>query len=273
MKPFTQTEYRQAYKRLSPEKRSRIGATNIRAMQVAFAETHGFTGNKQDELLDLLDAHTYELISDEELRQCLTQDLGRNETFVRSVEELIASCASVEPEFSYLTESEDEEDAIDRTPDTLSTLREITTTPPSIPHAPYQTDTTSETAQPAQAGTVSPLEQFIRKDAIVAERYAKFPEQVRATIASPVVANAFSACIRTYNISQEGFMALGALIVRLLVGLESTNDFRTHVRERAIVQPERYEEFIRVLEEGVVRPVQESIMAILASRKSGGHTP
>ncbi len=116
--------------------------------------------------------------------------------------------------------------------------------------------------------SASPLEQFIRKDAAVSERYAKLPEEVRTAIISPEVANAFSSTIRSYDVSQEGFMALGAETARLLVGLVSTNDFRTRVRERSIVPPERYENFVRELEGTVVKPVQQAIMAVLANRKS-----
>ncbi len=128
---------------------------------------------------------------------------------------------------------------------------------------------TPQTASAVErGGTASPLEQFIRKDPAITERFSKLPESVRAAIVSPEVATAFSSCVRTYEISEGSFKMLGMEIVRLLVGMQSTNDFRAHVRELTIVSAAQQDSLVSTTEKDIVRPVQEAIMAVLASRKS-----
>lgn len=122
---------------------------------------------------------------------------------------------------------------------------------------------------PEQAGTQSPLEQFVKKDAGVQVRFEKLPEGVRKEILSPAVAASFSTLVREHALEQEAFMTFGAHVVRVLTGLENVNDLRTALRDKKIVAHEEVEPFAQQVEAGMVKPVRDAIVKEVGKRKEG----
>lgn len=119
-------------------------------------------------------------------------------------------------------------------------------------------------------GTKSPLEQFINTQPDVQTRFYKLPEEVRDVILSPEVATIFSETVRTHNLTQTQFIAYGKEVVRVMVGLATTKDFRTHVAELAVVSKETEDVFVRSVEQGMFKPVRDAIIRALEEKRSNG---
>lgn len=272
MRTFTSKEYQYAFLALPQPARDVICAIETDEKMHAIAKQFALDDARTETYRTIMAQCLYGLLSMDELPAYVANELGIPEPRAREIiytsKEAFLSIAQSTPN----TSAPQPAPAHNLPPSDEHRRETVSNEVPAredvaqqSPGASQKTNNTANAANPFSSA--SPLEQFIRKDAAISERYAKLPEGVRMAIVSPEVAHAFSAAIRSHDVSQEGFMALGAETARLLVGLLSTNDFRTRVRERTIVPPERYENFVRELEGTVVRPVQQAIMAVLANRK------
>ncbi len=115
-------------------------------------------------------------------------------------------------------------------------------------------------------GTKSPLEQFMRDQADVGERMGKLPVNVRTTILSDDVAQAFADVVRTFDLDQAKFMAFGKEAVRVLVGLETTKDFRGRMGDGHVVDQGQMDDFVAAVERGMFHPVRGAILQALQNK-------
>lgn len=257
MKKFTQQEFIDAFRKLSASEKAGFGSERVRELQHAFAAKHGLTDRILEDFLYVLDCAAYKLITTEEVRKVMLDDLGCDTSVADALPSLWKDIAEARTKDDHAVDEDTLDESVEDTVDFNTQAVEAAQVPSGDVSA---TTTNTHSSQ-------SPLEQFLKKDADVQARFEKLPETVRSAVLSPEVAAQFSAIVREHAMEQEAFMTFGTHVVRVLAGLENVNELRTTLREKKIVAHEEVEPVAQKVEAGMVKPVRDAIVAEVEKRK------
>jgi hypothetical protein len=73
--------------------------------------------------------------------------------------------------------------------------------------------------------------------------------------------------VRDNDLTKESFVVFGNGILRVLIGLQNTNDFRALIRTEHVVPEEKQTAFVDTVEKSIFKPVRDAIIQALAERK------
>jgi len=129
---------------------------------------------------------------------------------------------------------------------------------------------TTSNKQPGQLVGATSIRNAIDAYGLVKERLGRLPQAVQETIRSTELETALSALIQKHMLDENLAPVFVAEAVRVMVGLTTTNNFKTEVTRVAHMEPNKLDALFLDAESQLFKPVRMAIIKALEQRQGAG---